>query len=154
MPDGAAIFETTGAWEDFATPSRDLRLLIAIDVVRNFPDRVSRRPERYAMPAGKSVDSVKAEMQSVLASELGSRKFSYTRSDGSQWTLAVKDVVDRASVLEMAYNVNDCAELRWGASEKSDEAATCKKRAPGAQRAKMSKYRPWFSERRRPPRGV
>ena len=50
MPDGAAIFETTGAWEDFATPSRDLRLLIAIDVVRSFPDRVARRPERYAMP--------------------------------------------------------------------------------------------------------
>ena len=50
MPDGAAIFETTGAWEDFATPSRDLRLLIAIDVVRGFPDRVARRPERYAMP--------------------------------------------------------------------------------------------------------
>src|SRR5262245_63744785 len=24
MPDGAAIFETTGAWEDFATPARDL----------------------------------------------------------------------------------------------------------------------------------
>jgi len=46
MPDGAAIFETTGAWEDFATPSRDLRLLIAIDVVRNFPDRVARRPDR------------------------------------------------------------------------------------------------------------
>ena len=26
MPDGASIFETTGAWENFATPSRDLRL--------------------------------------------------------------------------------------------------------------------------------
>ena len=51
MPDGASIFETTGAWEDFATPSRDLRLLIAIDVVRGFPDRVVRRPERYAMKA-------------------------------------------------------------------------------------------------------
>ena len=37
MPDGAAIFETIGAWEDFATPARDLRLLIAIDVVRGFP---------------------------------------------------------------------------------------------------------------------
>ena len=37
MPDGASIFETTGAWEDFATPARDLRLLIAIDVVRGFP---------------------------------------------------------------------------------------------------------------------
>ena len=53
MPDGPAIFETTGAWEDFATPSRDLRLLIAMDVVRHFPDRVARRPERYAMPSGK-----------------------------------------------------------------------------------------------------
>ena len=37
MPDGASIFETTGAWEDFATPSRDLRLLIAVDVVRGLP---------------------------------------------------------------------------------------------------------------------
>jgi hypothetical protein len=27
MPDGAALFETSGAWEDFSTPSRDLRLL-------------------------------------------------------------------------------------------------------------------------------
>src|SRR5262249_1121830 len=51
MPDGATIFETSGAWEDFATPARDLRLLIAMDVVRNFPDRVVRRPERFAMPA-------------------------------------------------------------------------------------------------------
>src|SRR4029078_10360704 len=62
MPDGAAIFETIGAWEDFSTPSRDLRMLIGIDVVRGFPDRVARRPDRYAMPAGKSVAAVKAEL--------------------------------------------------------------------------------------------
>ena len=63
MPDGPSIFETTGAWEDFATPSRDLRLLIAIDVVRTFPDRVARRPERYAMPKDKSIADVKAELR-------------------------------------------------------------------------------------------
>jgi hypothetical protein len=153
MPDGAAIFETTGAWEDFATPSRDLRLLIAIDVVRGFPERVARRPERYAMPEAKSVADVKAELESVLASEPSARKFSYTRSDGSAWTLSLKDVIDRTAQLEMAYNVNDCVELRWGAPEKSDEAATCKRRAPGSQRAKMTDYRTWFHERRRPPRG-
>ena len=152
MPDGAAIFETTGAWEDFATPARDLRLLIAIDVVRGFPDRVARRPERYAMPAGKSVADVKAELISVLASELSARKFSYTRSDGSAWTLALKDVVDRTAALEMGYNLNDCVELRWGAPDKSDEASTCKRHAPSTQRAKMSEYRTWFHERRRPPR--
>jgi hypothetical protein len=152
MPDGAAIFETTGAWEDFATPSRDLRLLIAMDVVRHFPERVARRPERYAMPQGKSVDQVKAELQAVLAQELSARRFTYPRTDGSQWTLTLKDVIDRVTDLEMAYNVNDCVELRWGAKEGSEEFATCKRRAPQGQRAKMTDYRPWFSERRRPPR--
>jgi len=152
MPDGAAIFETTGAWEDFATPARDLRLLIAIDVVRTFPDRVTRRPERYAMPRGKTVADVKADLESVLASELSARKFSYPRSDGSAWTLALKDVLDRAADLEMAYNLNDCVELRWGAPDQSAEASTCKRHAPSAQRAKMTEYRAWFRERRRPPR--
>jgi hypothetical protein len=152
MPDGATIFETTGAWEDFATPARDLRLLIAMDVVREFPDRVARRPERYAMPKDKSVAEVKAELASVLASELAARKFSYLRSDGSAWMLALKDVIDRAADLEMAYNVNDCVELRWGAPDKSAEASTCKRHAPGTQRAKMTDYRAWFHERRRPPR--
>jgi hypothetical protein len=152
MPDGPAIFETTGAWEDFATPSRDLRLLIALDVVRGFPDRVVRRPERYAMPLGRSVAAVKSELEGVLAQELSVRKISYLRSNGSPWTLTLKDVIDRTTDLEMAYNLNDCAELRWGAAEKTEEASTCKRRAPQAQRAKMTNYRAWFHERRRPPR--
>jgi hypothetical protein len=152
IPDGPSIFETTGAWEDFATPSRDLRLLIAIDVVRGFPERVARRPERYAMPKDKSVADVKAELESVLASELAARKFSYTRTDGSDWTLALTDVIERTGALEMAYNVNDCVELRWGAADNSDEASTCKRRAPESQRGKMTEYREWFRERRRPPR--
>ncbi len=152
MPDGASIFETTGAWEDFATPSRDLRLLIAIDVVRGFPERVARRPERYAMPQGKSAADVKADLDSVLAGEMGSRKFTYTRTDGTPWELALKDVITRTDGLEMAYNVNDCVELRWGAVDGSEEAATCKRRAPGAQRSKMTEYREWFKDRRRPPR--
>ncbi len=152
MPDGPAIFATNGPWEDFSTPARDFRLLIAIDVVRGYPERVARRPERYAIPNGKSVADVKVELQNVLASELAARKFSYTRSDGSQWTLSVKDVIDRAVNFEMAYNPNDCVELRWGAAEKSEEAATCKRHAPAAQRAKMTKYRTWFQERHWPVR--
>lgn len=153
MPDGASIFETTGAWEDFATPSRDLRLLIAIDVVRGFPERVSRRPERYAMPAGKTAADVKVELDTVLATELAQRKFSYTRTDGTPWPLTLKDVLDRTGALEMAYNVNDCVEARWGAPDTSEEALTCKRRASGTQRTKMTEYRAWFTERRRPPRG-
>jgi hypothetical protein len=152
MPDGPSIFATTGAWEDFATPARDFRLLIAIDVVRGYPDRVVRHPERYAMPFGKSPADVKAQLQSVLAAELASRKFAYTRSDGSSWTLTLKDVIDRAGELEMAYNLNDCVEQRWGAPEGSEEASTCKRHAPASQRAKMTDYRTWFRQRHWPAR--
>jgi hypothetical protein len=150
MPDGASIFETTGAWEDFSTPARDFRLLVAIDVVRNFPDRFARRSDRFALPPGKSVADVKNELQGVLASELASRKITYTRTDGSSWTLSVKDVLDRAADFEMAYNPNDCVELRWGAREGSEEASTCRRHAPQAQRSKMSEYRAWFRDRHWP----
>ncbi len=150
MPSGASIFATTGAWEDFATPARDFRLLIAIDVVRGYPDRVARQPQRYAMPWDKNVAAVRAELQSVLATELAERKFSYPRSDGSQWTLSLRDVVDRAPDFEMAYNLNDCVELRWAAPANSDEASTCRRHAPAAQRAKMGEYRTWFRDRHWP----
>jgi len=150
MPNGPSIFETTGPWEDYSTPARDFRLLIAIDVVRGFPDRFVRRSKRYALPDGKSVEEMKRELENVLASELASRKFSYTRSDGSAWTLSLKDVIDRTARLEMAYNPNDCVELRWGAPENSEEGSTCKRHAPQSQRAKMQDYRIWFHERRWP----
>jgi hypothetical protein len=153
MPEGPAIFETVGPWEDFSTPSRDLRLLIAVDVARGFPDRVARRPERYAMPKDASVDEVRRALAVQLAAELGKRTFAYERSDGESQRLTLADVVTRAEALEVAYDPNDCPEIRWGAAEGSDEAATCKRRAPGDQQARMRRYRPWFRERRRPPRG-
>src|SRR6202012_3195496 len=110
MPNGPSTFETNGAWEDYSTPARDFRLLIAIDVVRGYPDHFMRRQDRYALPPGKSAGDVKSQLQSVLATELASRKISYTRSDGSQWTLSLKGVGGRAPGFEMAYNPNDCAE--------------------------------------------
>ncbi|MDP9034799.1 MAG: hypothetical protein M3O50_08320 [Myxococcota bacterium] len=152
MPDGAKIFETTGSWEDFSTPSRDLRLLIALDVVRGLPSRVARRPERYAMPRGKPVEEVRRDLELRLGQELRDRTFTYLRTDGTEWVLSLNDVADREVSLEMAYNPNDCVERRWGAPRDSKEASTCTAHAPEAQALKMNGYRAWFHERRRPPR--
>ncbi len=152
MPDGAKIFEAAGDWEDFSTPSRDLRILVAIDVARAIPARVARRPTRYAMPPGKSPDAVRAELEARLDKELQQRSFEYTRTDGSPWKLTLRDVIDRQAALEMAYNPNDCVEHRWGATPGSPEASTCGAHAPDAQVDKMTGYRAWFHERRRPPR--
>jgi hypothetical protein len=152
MPDGPAIFETTGPWEDFATPSRDLRLLIAIDVVRHFPDEVERRPARFTMPPEHTPDAVRADLATLLEAEAGSRRFTYVRSDGSPWTLTLGDVLARAGALEVAYDPNDCVEVRWAAPAGSAEASTCTRHAPADQTARLEQYRAWFHERRRPPR--
>ncbi len=152
MPDGPEIFETSGAWEDYSTPSRDLRILIAIDVVRGFPARVARRPERYAMPEGRPVKDVQEELEATLKKELDSRTVEYTRTDNSPFKLTLNDVTQRSALLEMAYNPNECVELRWGAKPGSDEAKPCRDHAPSDQIAKMESFRPWFHDRRRPAR--
>ncbi|MGA2447710.1 MAG: hypothetical protein ABTD50_03440 [Polyangiaceae bacterium] len=152
MPEERKIFEATGPWEDFSTPSRDLRLLIAIDVARAFPSQVLGQPARYVWPVNKRPAELRAGLDARLERELVERRFTYTRSDGSEWALRLEDVVSRQAALEMAYNPNDCVERRWGAPEGSDEASTCAKRASAAQARTMESYRPWFHERRRPPR--
>jgi hypothetical protein len=152
MPDGYDIFETEGAWEDYATPSRDMRLLIAIDTVAQHPDRVAKRPERYGLAPGIEAESVVERLRTEQARVLRARSFEYTRSDGQPQRLSLWDVVERAKAFEVSYNPNDCPEWRWGAKEGSQEMASCRRRAPKAQQDKMGRYRPWFERRLRPPR--
>lgn len=152
MPEGAAIFETIGPWEDYATPSRDLRLLIALDVVRGYPAKVEAHPQRFALPSGTSPGDVRKQLDAMLGTEATARTFDYTRSDGSKWTFTLADLLARAAALEVGYNPNDCIERRWGAPSGSAELSTCRRRAPAEQIARMDGYRSWFSERRRPPR--
>ncbi len=152
MPEGAEIFETQGPWEDFSTPSRDLRILIAIDVVRGFPARVARRADRYAMPPGRASADVAAGLEKLLDREIHARKITYTRTDGSPFELSLAEVIARSAALEMAYDPNDCVELRWGAPADSDEAKTCHAQAPADQRERMVAYRSYFRDRKRPPR--
>ncbi len=149
MPEGRKIFLTSGPWEDFSTPSRDWRLLIAIHTVVDFPDAVLRSPQQYGIANAETKTRV-AELRTLLAKELSGRPLPYKRSDGSTWTISLQDLVDRRVEFEMSYNPNDCPELRWAAPEGSKEHATCKRNAPEEQRTRMLEYRHWFSERNRP----
>ncbi len=155
MPEGHAIFETTGAWENFSTPARDLRLLIAIDVATGFADKVARNPKAWGAEGPKAVEALRDELDAAKQKALDdpARTFEYTRSDGSKQALTLRDLIARAADLEMAYNPNDCPEVRWAAPRGSAEAKTCRRHAPAAQQRKMKAYRIWFHERRRPARG-
>jgi hypothetical protein len=151
MPQGNAIFETTGAWEDYSTPSRDMRLLIAMTVLTDLPGRVVRHPELFVLGSRRPED-VRAELGRLHTRRVGERAITYTRSDGSPWRLTVEEILARRRAFEMAYNPNDCVELRWGAAEGTPEYGTCHRHAPKEQRVRMEEYRPWFREGRRPPR--
>ncbi len=151
MPQGPAIFETTGPWEDYATPSRDMRLLIALQVLEGLPERIRRYPELYVLQ-GEGPASASARIGETHDRQIQGRDITYTRSDGSPWRLRLAEIYARRPGLEVGYNPNDCVERRWGATPETPDHATCRRRAPADQRARMEEYRPWFHERRRPPR--
>ena len=151
MPEGSGIFEATGAWEDYSTPSRDMRLLIAMKVLTELPERVVRHPELYVLGARRPED-VRADLERMQLRRPEERAITYTRSDGSPWRLTIGEILARRSAFEMAYNPNDCVELRWGATEGTPEYETCRHHAPKEQRARMGEYRVWFRETRRPMR--
>jgi hypothetical protein len=149
MPSGAAIFQTIGPWEDYSTPSRDMRLIIAINVLNALPRKIVRHPELFVMN-GMTPQEAKAEIEQNHARRIQERSINYTRTDGSLWELSVAEVLARKSSYEMTYNPNDCAEMRWGAKPGTEEYSSCHRHAPAEQRAKMEQYRIWFREARRP----
>jgi hypothetical protein len=151
MPSGPAIFETTGPWEDFATPSRDMRLLIAMHVLETLPSRIVAYPELFVLQ-GETPADAKAAMRALHERRVGERSVTYERSDGSPWTLTVRDALARRDAFTRAYNPNDCVEARWGAPEAGPERAPCRRQAPSEQRARMESYRRWFETMRRPTR--
>ncbi len=152
MPSNAAgIFLAGGQWEDFSTPNRDLRLLIAMDAVLDFPDVVARTPEDFNISGHSSPEQLKAKLQSILDKKVSELSISYTRSDGSEQKLTVDEILKRRDAFEMAYNPNDGIEIRWGAPENSGERSTCRRHAPPTQLEKMKSVRSWFNKRLHPP---
>jgi len=152
MPAGtAAVFQDLGQWEDYSTPNRDMRLLIAMDVLLSFPDRVARAPQSYVLPKRRTLEQVKQELEALLGRWSREATITYIRSNGKPQVLTVEEILKRGDALEMAYNPNDCIEIRWGAPEGSPERAACGRRAPLAQQERMRTLRAWFHKRLRPP---
>jgi len=151
MPNTAAgIFQTGGLWESYSTPNRDLRLLIAMDAVMNFPVIVARAPLEYKT-APKDTTMIRRRLESLLKKKTSELTITYSRSDGTEQILTLDVILERRKSFEMAYNPNDGPEIRWGAPEKSVERSTCRRQAPSSQYEKMLLFRKWFGERLHPP---
>ena len=151
MPAGAAVFETIGPWEDYSTPSRDMRLIIAMNVLQGLPDKILHYPQLFSL-GGETPEDAKSRLRQYHLRRTAERQIEYQRSDGSSWRISLADALARKPAFEMAYNPNDCAEMRWGARPGTAEFLPCRRQAPAAQRTRMLEYRAWFRDARRPPR--
>jgi hypothetical protein len=152
MPGGlTGVFQAGGKWEDFSTPNRDLRLLIAMDAVLDFPDRIVRSPEDFKMSRLSSPERVKKNLEEFLSQKLSELSITYIRTNGTEQTLTLAEVLKRREAFEMAYNPNDGIEIRWGAPDNSEERSTCHRQVPVGQLNKMRSVRVWFQKRLHPP---
>jgi len=150
MPSGKSVFQSLGPWEDYSTPNRDLRLLIAIDTILEFADKVARDPAAYDLGGKKAPDRVRSELLALQKKRASELSITYKGSDGSSRVLTLADIFLRAEAFETGYNPNDSIEIRWGAPAGSAELATARRRAPASQIAKMKALQPWFRKRLRP----
>jgi len=141
--------------EDFYDRMDDTMSPEPLDPLRAMTDAITSLTEQIktrvtAVENGRKWQAkhadMRKELQSVLDSELATRKVSYTRSDGSEWTLSVKDVVDRAVDFEMAYNPNDCVERLCCRAEANYRApdlaeADCRQYSHGGSKGRSLRLR-------------
>lgn len=150
MPRGRAIFQTVGPWEVVATPSRDLRLLQTIRDVRSFPRFALRNKSQFKLPANCDRRCLRKQLQAIYRKRATQPIVTYVRSNGEKMSLSIDDIMQRRQRLQMAYNPNDCIEVRWGARPGTAEQKSCKRRAPPYQLRKMLLARRWFLRLRLP----
>ncbi len=140
------LFHGVGVWEADATPCRDLRLLGFLRNVASFPQAVESNPARYERPPGETPAALRSRLEALGAGWSDELGVTYIRSDGTPFRLSLREVNARRSLFEIAYNPNDCPEVRWGAPAGSEEQRSCTQRAPADQRRTMAGYRSWFQE--------
>ena len=151
MPEGAKIFETVGAWEDYATPSRDMRLIIAMNVLSGLSDQVVRHPELYNL-GGRKPMAVAEELRQLHARRARERGIEYRRSDGAAFKLTVAERW-RARRRSRSPTTPTIASRRAGAPRRGRSRPRCRRatRPPISRRAWLD-VRAWFHDAKRPPR--
>jgi len=116
------IYGTSGDWETFSTPSRDARLKTAFKELR---DKAQRFVEMYQSGDLKHLiytgSDIVGDMLAAYDRESAKCSVSYTRSNGSAVTLSYEDA--RKRLFQISFDPYQCMELRWGATDPSEQSS-------------------------------
>jgi hypothetical protein len=122
MSDGAAIFETSGAWVDFSTLSQISVSLSAIDFKISRSGRGGRTARRCRGTRASGTSIAKcARIEACVTENLASP---HRRPLLGPLRLSMSSIAP--PIFEMSYNTNERSKLRCGAPAETDEGSTCK----------------------------
>jgi hypothetical protein len=116
------IYSTFGDWETYSSPSRDARLKTAFKELRDTAERFVRLYRAHDPRLVYRGRDLVADLLTAYDRRAAQCTITYTRSDGSPFTIGYEDARRRLFVL--SFDPYQCVERRWGASEPV-EFATC-----------------------------
>lgn len=114
------IFSANGTWEDYATPSRDVRLRVIFHNLRlDLSERLAAI--RAKDPSVVRRPNLRAELLAAYAETARACSITYRNSAGRAVTLGFDQLVARLT--KISFDPYHCPERRWGAE--GAELSTC-----------------------------
>lgn len=122
---GSNIYDDVGEWEDFSTPSRDLRLRLSMlhlpQLIASYVRMLEEEPDRLMTPY-RSPEDLADALFSLKRHLFETMSFTYANSRGDRVSLSLGDVEER--LFDLSFDPNHAPELRWGAKGAELETAT------------------------------
>ncbi len=115
------IYGADGDWETYSSPSRDARLKTAFKELRDYVERFMDMYEAHDPKLTYRGINLAADMLAIYDRRAAQCTITYTRSDGSPFSIGYDDM--RRRLFALSFDPYQCAERRWGAA--ADEFATC-----------------------------
>lgn len=116
------IYGTSGAWEEYSTPSRDARMKVSFKELR---DEIVKYMEMFAKKDPRldyNGSDLARDLFDVYVERAQACVIAYERSDGTMRSLTLDEVAGR--LFNLGFDPYHCAERRWGGTR--TELATCR----------------------------
>jgi hypothetical protein len=116
------IYGTDGDWETYSTPSRDARLKTAFKELRDYAERFMTMYRAKDPKLAYRGNDLATDLLATYDRRAAQCTITYTRSDGSPYTLGYEEI--RKRLFALSFDPYQCAERRWGAST-GEEFGAC-----------------------------
>jgi hypothetical protein len=116
------IYGTSGDWETYSTPSRDARLKVAFQELKEQTARFLDMAEKGGKGLAYGGRDLAGDLASLYREEAAACTVSYRASDGAMRGISFEEA--RRRLFDMSFDPHHCPERRWGARE-AEELRTC-----------------------------